>query len=125
MKTATHRTLHAQIPGCFAAELRELIEAKIKGLPRQKPRPVEEPGKVIDLMAMLRKSLGEGPARGAMKAPAKAGGKKRTGQAGQASLLLPIEGKGKGKAEPKIAEAKGAKSAEARGESKQPKRKRA
>jgi DNA end-binding protein Ku len=125
MKRAAGEFEPSQFRDRYQDALRELIEAKIKGLPRQKPRPVEEPGKVIDLMAMLRKSLGEGPARGAMKAPAKAGGKKRTGQAGQASLLLPIEGKGKGKAEPKIAEAKGAKSAEARGESKQPKRKRA
>ena len=76
--------------------LRELIEAKIKGLPRQKPRPIEEPGKVVDLMALLRKSLGEGPARGAVKTLAKPAGKKRV--AGQGSLLLPIAGKAKGKA---------------------------
>ncbi len=73
--------------------LRELIEAKIKGLPRQKARPVQEPGMVIDLMAMLRKSLGEASG----KAPAKPAGKKRVADSRQASLLLPIEGKNKAK----------------------------
>ncbi len=114
MKRAEGEFEPSQFRDRYQDALHELIEAKIKGLPRQKPRPVEEPGKVIDLMAMLRKSLGEGPARGAMKAPAKAGGKKRAGQAGQPSLLLPIEGKGKGKpqAEPKTAQAKGAEAKE-------------
>ena len=80
--------------------LRELIEAKIKGLPRQKARPVQEPSNVIDLMAMLRKSLGEASG----KAPAKPAGKKRAADTRQANLLLPIEGKTKAKA---AGEAKG------------------
>jgi DNA end-binding protein Ku len=88
----------------------ELIEAKVKGLPRQKARPVQEPGKVVDLMAMLRKSLGDGPARGAVKmgekAPGKAAGKKRAANPGQGNLLLPIEGKGRAPTQAK-GEAKG------------------
>ena len=57
----------AQFRDRYQDALRELIEAKIKGLPREKPRRFEEPGKVVDLMALLRKSIGEGPARGAVK----------------------------------------------------------
>ncbi len=78
--------------------MRELIEAKVKGLPREKPRRFEEPGKVVDLMALLRKSIGEGPARGAVKPAGKAAaGKKRAVNSNQGSLLLPIEGKAKAK----------------------------
>lgn len=96
MKRAAGSFEPSQFRDRYQDALRELIEAKIKGLPRQKPRPVEEPGKVVDLMALLRKSLGEGPARGAVKAQGKQTDKKRA--AGQGSLLLPIEGKGKAKA---------------------------
>ena len=75
--------------------LRELIDAKIKGLPKQKRRPIEEPSNVIDLMAALRKSLGGSPKQpAAKKRPAKAD--KR-----QTALLLPIKGGGRPAAESK------------------------
>jgi len=69
--------------------LRELIEAKLKGQPRQKRR-VEEPSNVVDLMAALRRSLSTGGT--AKKAPAAA--RKRGGKLdkSQGSLLLPIKG---------------------------------
>ena len=73
--------------------LRELIEDKIKGLPAKKRPAVREPGNVIDLMALLKKSLG-GPA----KAPS---AKKRAANSKQGNLLLPIAGKGKAAAEPR------------------------
>ena len=99
MKRAAGDFDPAQFRDRYQDALRELIEAKIKGLPREKPRRFEEPGKVVDLMALLRKSIGEGPARGAVKASGKvAGGKKRTASSNQGSLLLPIEGKAKAKA---------------------------
>jgi DNA end-binding protein Ku len=106
MKRAAGDFDPSQFRDRYQDALRELIEAKIKGLPRQKARPVQEPGKVVDLMAMLRKSLGDGPARGAVKmgakAPAKsAAGKKRGANPNQGNLLLPIEGKGKAAAEAK------------------------
>jgi DNA end-binding protein Ku len=66
--------------------LRELIEAKIKGLPRQKRAPVREPSNVVDLMAVLRKSLGESVKRGS--------GKKAAKDSRQGNLLLPIKGTG-------------------------------
>jgi DNA end-binding protein Ku len=76
--------------------LRELIDAKIKGLPKQKRRPIAEPSNVIDLMAALRKSLGGSPKQpAAKKRPAKAD--KR-----QTALLLPIKGGGRPAAESKI-----------------------
>ena len=105
MKRAAGDFDPAQFRDRYQDALRELIEAKIKGLPRQKARPVQEPGKVVDLMAMLRKSLGDGPARGAVKmgakAPGKAAGKKRAANANQGNLLLPIEGKGRAASEAK------------------------
>jgi DNA end-binding protein Ku len=110
MKRAAGDFDPSQFRDRYQDALRELIEAKIKGLPRQKARPVQEPGKVVDLMAMLRKSLGDGPARGAVKmgekAPGKAAGKKRAANPGQGNLLLPIEGKGRAPTQAK-GEAKG------------------
>jgi DNA end-binding protein Ku len=98
MKRAAGDFDPAQFRDRYQDALRELIEAKVKGLPREKPRRFEEPGKVVDLMALLRKSIGEGPARGAVKPAGKAAtGKKRTANSNQGSLLLPIEGKAKAK----------------------------
>jgi len=98
MKRAAGEFDPAQFRDRYQDALRELIEAKVKGLPREKPRRFEEPGKVVDLMALLRKSIGEGPARGAVKPAGKAAtGKKRTANSNQGSLLLPIEGKAKAK----------------------------
>lgn len=54
----------------YEARLREVIEAKLKG---KKIKPEAEPksdGKVIDLMAALKRSLGTAPAPAVDKAPA-------------------------------------------------------
>ena len=82
----------------YQEALRELIEAKMKGV-AIKPRAVFAPSPVIDLMATLKRSL-------AQKAPAKGGRKtkeKRTQAASdrrQPSLLLPVSGGRKRKADP-------------------------
>jgi DNA end-binding protein Ku len=81
--------------------LRALVEAKQKGQ-KLTPAKIEEPrGNVVDLMAVLKKSLastGKGPAnenRGDDEAPAKAkkgsGAKAKTDHR-QRALLLPVEG---------------------------------
>ncbi len=75
--------------------LHELIEAKVKGLPREKRPTAEEPSNVIDLMAALKKSLSsragaEQEPTGAAK-PKKARAQDRR----QANMLLPVQGGGK------------------------------
>jgi DNA end-binding protein Ku len=80
--------------------LRELIEAKMKGL-LVKPRPVSEPAPVVDLMAALKRSLAQeqpGAAR-----HAQTGKRKETKAATdrrQAALLLPLTGGQKRQIEP-------------------------
>src|SRR5262249_34613568 len=69
----------------YQEALRELIEAKMKGLP-VRPREIVPPRPVVDLMAALKRSLAQetGAARPGRKAP---------GDRRQASLLLPVSGK--------------------------------
>ena len=79
--------------------LRELIEAKMKGLP-VKPRAVTEAPPVIDLMSALKRSLAqETPAKGARAKKEK----KRTTtipDRRQPSLLLPVSGGRRRKEQP-------------------------
>jgi len=50
----------------YEEALRELVEAKINNLPVPEPEAEKKPGKVIDLMEALRKSLAQtNPAQGA------------------------------------------------------------
>jgi DNA end-binding protein Ku len=57
----------------YAARLREVIEAKLAGRPGPEPTQITERGNVVDLMAALKRSLGQTeskPARKAKAAPA-------------------------------------------------------
>jgi DNA end-binding protein Ku len=76
----------------YQEALRELIEAKLKGLP-VKPKQIAEPRPVVDLMAALKRSLAQETATAKPKRTA-------SGDRRQASLLLPVSGKKKEPAKP-------------------------
>lgn len=87
----------------YEARLRAVIEAKLKGLaPEPEPEP-EQRGNVVDLMAALRRSLGEDAARPARKARTKAApvaAKPKPKPAGKAKPAKPTPARKAAKATP-------------------------
>jgi DNA end-binding protein Ku len=84
----------------YQEALRELIEAKVKGLPI-KPRAVPEPSPVIDLMTALKRSLAqETPAKGARGNIGRR--TKAVADRRQPPLLLPVSGGRREKEEPAV-----------------------
>jgi len=83
-------------PGAFVDRYEqavlELLEAKRKGLPASAARLAPAPRTSLDLMEMLKKSLGVGPAPANDAKPKKAK-KPKPRVEGQREMLLPIPGK--------------------------------
>jgi len=79
----------------YQDELRKLIEAKAKGMPKPKHAPISEPSNVVDLMAALKRSLAEKGKGGETPVSRKKHADRRQG-----SLLLPVEGGGRKEAKP-------------------------
>jgi len=73
----------------YQEALKELVEAKIKGLP-VKARPEVRPASVFDLMAALKQSLAQKTGGAAASKPKRRAAADRR----QRSLLLPVSGKG-------------------------------
>jgi DNA end-binding protein Ku len=93
----------------YESRLRAMLDAKIKGEEVHDATPVVAESNVIDLMAALRKSLGEPPKPAvapASKTPEKRAQKVAEERRKQPGLKLPIEGGGKktAKAAPASAE---------------------
>lgn len=87
-------------PDRYQEALRQLIEAKMKGVP-VKPRTVSTPAPVIDLMAALKQSLEqEKPGAEPRAAASKRKRTKAAPDRRQPALLLPLSAGRKGKQEP-------------------------
>jgi DNA end-binding protein Ku len=69
-----------QLTSDYRQDLRELLEAKLKGQEVARPEPVEEEAPAVDLMEALRRSVEEARKRKepAAKAAAKPAAKRRT-----------------------------------------------
>ena len=87
----------ADLEDRYETRLRAMLDAKIKGEEVHDATPLVAESNVIDLMAALRKSLGEPPkpVEAPSKAPAKRAQKAAEEQRKQPGLKLPIEGGGK------------------------------
>ena len=99
----------------YETRLRAVIEAKLKGVAPEPPPEPEAPSNVVDLMAALRRSLGEeAPKKTAAKvhATAKAGPPTRT--PAKAATKTAVKGAAKAVPKPKLKDAK-AKPASAKG----------